>query len=318
MTTQTTPSSAQGTAFTLAAAMPTLQRIGVLGHPARPATIPITHHIAGLLHGHGMQVWAFDDWTPDRVRPHLIGTDLVIAIGGDGAMLRASQVCAPLNVPLLGVNMGYLGFLTEIKAIGEVEAGLASLFAGAWWVETRMMIEAQAYRDKVQIAATHALNDVVVSRGAEPRMIRLDAYIDGGWTTSYNADALILATPTGSTAYALACGGPILPPELRTLMMLPVAPHLSLDRPIVLPEGARVEVIVAADGPHEIALSADGVRVCDLHADDRIVVQASPFVSRFVRLRERTYFYRSLLDRLEPRIPTPTRRSTAYPPPAAD
>lgn len=284
-----------------------VKRIGVLAHPTRPATFPVAGQIVALL-ATACAVWEQHEWTPAAVEPLLAATDLIIAIGGDGAMLRAAQVCAPRDVPILGVNMGYLGFLTEIKSVDDLGAGLAQLLAGEWWIEQRMMLEACAYRGETVLATMQALNDVVISRGAEPRMIRLDAYIDGGWTTTYSADALIMATPTGSTAYALACGGPILPPELRNLLILPVAPHLSLDRPIVLPEGAVVEVIVTADGQQASTLSADGVRVCELHPDDRIVVQASRQISRFIRLRDKRYFYRSLLDRLEPRIPTPTRR----------
>ena len=142
-------------------------------------------------------------------------------------------------------------------------------------------------------------------------MIRLETYIDHDWTTTYNADGLIIATATGSTAYALACGGPILPPELRNILVVPVAPHLSLERPIVLPEGAMIEVVVTPDSQTEIVLAADGIPMCDLCSEDRISVQASQHISRFVRLREKNYFYRSLLDHLEPRMPepsTPSRR----------
>jgi NAD+ kinase len=140
-------------------------------------------------------------------------------------------------------------------------------------------------------------------------IIRLDTYVDGDWTTTYNADALVIATATGSTAYALASGGPILPPELRNILIVPVAPHLSLDRPIVLPEGAMVEVVAPEDVRAEAIVAADGAKVGDLHPNDRVRVQASERVSRFVRLRERNYFYRSLLDRLEPRIPVASKRN---------
>jgi NAD+ kinase len=156
------------------------------------------------------------------------------------------------------------------------------------------------------ISESDALNDVVISRGARTHIISLETYIDSDWATTYNADALIIATATGSTAYALACGGPILPPELRNILVVPVAPHLSLERPIVLPEGATIQVIVTPDSQSEIMLSADGIAMGDLCSGDQVVVQASGNVSRFVRLRERNYFYRSLLDRLEPRMPVPS------------
>lgn len=286
---------------------PTIRRVGVLAHPTRPSSFPVASQIVDLLRRHGLETWSHHEWSLQVAEKSIVATDLVIAIGGDGAMLRAAHVCAPAGVPLLGVNMGYLGFLTEVKTVDELEDALVRLLAGSGWIETRMMIEVQAFRSDVLVASTQALNDAVISRGGEPRMIHLDMHIDGGWTTSYGADALIIATPTGSTAYALACGGPILPPELRSILIVPVAPHLSLDRPMVLPEGATVEVFVVSDAQAEIALSADGVRVCELHGGDRVVVRASPLVSRFLRLREPTYFYRSLLDRLEPRISAPRR-----------
>ncbi len=285
--------------------MTPLQRVGVLAHPARPLTAPVSEHIAATLRDRGLAVWQFAQWVDEDVRASLENgpTDMVIAIGGDGAMLRAARVCARYDVPVLGVNMGHLGFLTEVKDPDEWAATLDQVVAGSYWVENRMMIAVSAWRDHQQLAQADGLNDAVISRGTVTRMIQLDAYIDGDWTTTYNADALIIATATGSTAYALATGGPILPPELRNILMVPVAPHLSLERPIVLPEGAVVDVIVSSDAQAETALAVDGVLLCELHSGDRVHIKASAHASRFVRLREKNYFYRSLLDRLEPRAP---------------
>lgn len=282
-----------------------LKRIGVLAHPARPQTAPISNEIRESLRARGVEVWHFTDWDEADIHAHIKDTDLVVAIGGDGVMLRSARVCAVYGVPVLGVNMGHLGFLTEIKAVDEWPSALETLFNGGAWIERRMMIQATAYRNGDTLAQADALNDAVISRGNIIRMIQLDTYIDHDWTTTYNADALIIATATGSTAYALACGGPILPPELRNILVVPVAPHLSLDRPMVLPEGAAIEVVVRPESRADPVLSVDGAVLCRLEGGDRVTVQASKLVSSFVRLRERTYFYRSLLDRLEPRIPTP-------------
>jgi NAD+ kinase len=289
----------------------TIKRIGVLAHPTRPQSAPVAQHIAGTLEMRGLDVWQYAQWDENTVQQQIVGTDMVVAIGGDGAMLRAARVCAPYGVPLLGVNMGYLGFLTEIRRPEDWESNLDTLLAGAFWIEQRMMITITARRDQTVIAQSEALNDAVISRGAVTHLIRLDTYIDHDWATSYNADGLIIATATGSTAYALASGGPILPPELNNILVVPVAPHLSLERPIVLPEGAMIEVVVTPDSQSEIVLAADGIPMCDLSSGDHVSVQASNNVCRFVRLRERNYFYRSLLDRLEPRAPepsTPVRR----------
>lgn len=289
--------------------MTTVKRLGVLAHPWRPQTAPVAENITAALLARGLEVWSYADWDEDDVYKHIAQTDMVIAIGGDGAMLRAARVCAQAGVPVLGVNMGHLGFLTEVQDLKEWDGTVNALLSGDYWIEQRMMIRVTAWRDGVEMFAADALNDVVISRGAVMGIVRLDTYVDGDWATTYTADALIIATATGSTAYALASSGPILPPELRNILIVPVAPHLSLDRPIVLPEGATVEVVVSEETRTETVVAADGAALGDLRPHDRVRVQASERVSRFVRLRERNYFYRSLLDRLEPRIPTaPPRR----------
>jgi NAD+ kinase len=266
----------------------------------------VAEQIAQRLRARGIDTWMYTTWTESDVHEVAAQADLVVAIGGDGAMLRAARVCAPYEVPVLGVNMGLLGFLTEIDDPNNCEPHFDRLLAGDYWIEARMMIEAQwLHNGGVEIA--EALNDVVISRRVVTSTVRLEMYIDRDWATTYNADALIIATPTGSTAYALASGGPILPPELLNILVVPVAPHLSMDRPIVLSQGAVVDVIPVPDKRIEVVASLDGRLLWELQPGDRIRVQASEHVSRFVRMRSRNYFYRSLLDRLEPRIPAPSR-----------
>lgn len=283
--------------------MATFNRIGVLAHPLRPQTAPVAEQIAAYLRVHDVEAWHSAHWDDDQVRARVQGSDMVIAIGGDGSMLRAARVSSLYGVPVLGINMGYLGFLTEISGPDRWEHPLQTVLDGTYWIEERMMIRAALLRNGLTLASGDALNDVVISRQVATRMILLETYIDKDWATTYNADALIIATATGSTAYALACGGPILPPELRNILIVPVAPHLSMDRPIVLSEGATVEVVAAQENNTGIVLTLDGILTGDVLPGDTVHVHASPYVSRFVRLRERTYFYRSLLDRLEPRIP---------------
>lgn len=276
--------------------------IGVLAHPLRPQSYPIAHRIGETLQSRRVRTWVYTEWDSAGVLDDVQGADMVVAIGGDGAMLRAARVCAPFGIPVLGVNIGQLGFLTEISDLSAWESQLDAVLKGDYWIEQRMMLRAHVLRNDTAITSGDALNDIVISGSVVGRMIRLDAYIDDDWATTYHADALVIATPTGSTAYALACGGPILPPELRNILVLPAAPHLSMDRPIVLAEGARVDVAASSSNRSEIVLLADGSALCQLQAGDRVRVEASEHVSRFVRLRGRNYFYRSLLDRLEPRV----------------
>jgi len=278
------------------------KRVGVLAHPLRPQSFPVAEQIAAYLRAQNIESWVHTRWDHDEVEADVARVDMVVAIGGDGAMLRAARVSAPHNVPVLGINMGQLGFLTEIPGPHTWESLLSQVLNGQGWIEERMMIQASLLRGDALVASGDALNDIVISRGSAPRTIWLETYIDGDWATTYNADGLIIATATGSTAYALACGGPILPPELRNILIVPVAPHLSMERPIVLSQGATVEVLPAEDIQTEITLTLDGIFLGNVQPGDSIRVQASQHISRFVRLRERHYFYRSLLDRLEPRI----------------
>jgi NAD+ kinase len=277
-------------------------RIGILAHPLRPGTAPIAQSVAQSLAAHGIESWVRTAWDASRAHPLVHGSDLVVAIGGDGAMLRAARVCAPENVPVLGINTGRLGFLTEISPEGW-ERSLQALLEGRYWIEQRMMIRSEVRRGDAILGHSEALNDVVISRGAIAKSIQLETYIDGGWTTTYHCDGLIVATPTGSTAYALAVGGPILPPELKNILVVPVAPHLSMDRPMVLSQGATVEVVVEPHTIAEVVLTVDGELIASLESSDQVVIRASDSTSQFVRLRDRNYFYRSLLDRLEPHVP---------------
>lgn len=279
-----------------------ITRIGVLAHPLRPQSYPIAHQMKATLEANGIESFVYTDWKSADVEAAVKQADMVIAIGGDGAMLRASRVCAPCGVPVLGVNMGQLGFLTEIADPEHWDDQLGAILKGEYWIEDRMMLHADVMRGGEIYARGEALNDMVISGSVFGGMIELETFIDDDWATTYNADALVIASATGSTAYALALGGPILPPQLKNILILPAAPHLSMDRPIVLSEGARVEVIATPTRSADVMLTADGMKVGMILPEDRVRVQASERTSRFVRLRGRNYFYRSLLDRLEPRV----------------
>ena len=168
---------------------------------------------------------------------------MVVALGGDGWMLHAGRITAEAGVPVLGVNLGRLGFLAEVQP-AEWRSVFDRVCAGDYWIEQRMMLHTEVWRGDQHLQSFDVLNEVVVSRGAVVRAVRLETHIDGGWLTTYVADGLIIATPTGSTAYALAVGGPILPPDLKNILLIPVAPHLSMERAIVLARGSTVTIIV--------------------------------------------------------------------------
>ncbi|HKJ26261.1 MAG TPA: NAD(+)/NADH kinase [Anaerolineales bacterium] len=218
--------------------------------------------------------------------------DLVIAVGGDGTVLRAGHLCAPYDVPILPVNMGSLGFLIEVSPKNWREV-LGNLLSGNFWFENRMMLHATITHQGEEVAHWDVLNDCVIARGSHLRPVHFRVTLDGHAVTTYVADALVASTPTGSTAYALAAGGPILPPGLRNILIVPVAPHLSIDRAIVLAEGSTVSVRVLSD--HDAVVSGDGQTPLALDKDDEITVRASDYTTRLVRFQELGYFYKNLV-----------------------
>jgi NAD+ kinase len=233
-------------------------------------------------------------------------TDLLVTLGGDGSILRAARAAALYGTPILGVNLGRVGFLTEARP-GTWRNVLARVLVGDYWIEERMMLRVIARQDGEVTAQAEALNDVVAGRGARAQVVHLHTEVDGGYLGTYVADGLIVATPTGSTAYALAAGGPILPPQLRNILLVPVSPHLSMERPIVLSEGVTVHITVTGGRP--AVLTVDGKVHAEMQDGDEVMVEASPYVARFARVQERTYFYKTLVARLLPRNQASTVKS---------
>jgi NAD+ kinase len=269
--------------------------IGILYHPKLAESRVMAAEIFEYIEGLGASAWVSSTWDESVVRSHLASSDLIIVLGGDGSMLRAARLTAPHDIPILMINLGRLGFLAEMQP-AEWPSRLQQAMFGDFWVEKRMMVHAAHHRQDETIGTYEALNEVVISRGQFARVIRLNTYIDGGFLTTYTADGLILSTATGSTAYALAAGGPILPPELENFLLIPLAAHLSLDRAIVLSKGVTVCVQISTD--HTAALTVDGQFEIELADGDEVVMSAGPSVGRFVRLQARNYFYRTLMGRL--------------------
>lgn len=274
---------------------PTLHRIGVLYHPKIPASDQLAEDIATRLQQLGAQAWVGSTWDEEAVRAQTSQLDLFVVLGGDGSMLRAARMGAQHGVPMVGINLGRLGFLVEIHP-DEWREVLPRILEGGYRIEERMMLKAESRRGDELLGQHDALNDVVVSRGSLARIVRLHTHIDGDHLTQYVADGLIVATATGSTAYALAAGGPILPPTLRNILLIPIAPHLSMERAIVLDQGATVDMRIVTD--HQAILTVDGQFEFTLLDGDRVTVKASSHVARFVRLQPPSYFYRTLMERL--------------------
>ena len=282
--------------------MSTFSRVGILHHPKKPESIALSREIGDFLQAQGIdEIWYESAWEEERILSHLQTVDLLITLGGDGTLLRAARMGAPYDLPMLGVKMGRLGFLAEIQPDAWIEP-LRAMLEGHYWVEERLMVNVRVERmdpntgARAVLCEYDALNDVVLSRGDLARVVRISAELDGGYLTTYTCDGLIVSTATGSTGYALAVGGPILPPELRNILVIPIAPHLSMDRAVVLSEGSEVRLQAYAD--YHPMLTVDGQVVVELLEGDHVVVVGSPHTARFVRLNDRSYFYKSLMDKL--------------------
>lgn len=231
--------------------------------------------------------------------------DALLVLGGDGTMLRASRLCASAGIPILGINLGSFGFLMELKP-QEWKSFIPRLMAGNFRLESHLLLQADHIRDGESREHWLVVNDVVVCRGQHVRPIRLEAEVDGAHMASYVADGIIASTPTGSTAYALAAGGAILPPELRNILVVPVAPHLSPDQPIILSEGACVTFRVHTS--HQAVVSVDGHMPVIMQDGDCVRVNSSELNSDFIRFHEPGYFYSNLNRFLEQNPSFPNSR----------
>lgn len=223
-------------------------------------------------------------------------TDLAIVLGGDGTLLSAARRAAPLDIPILGVNMGNLGFLTELEPAGLEEA-IQLLISGEYGIEARTMVEALVTRDGSVVNRLVGLNDVVITKGAFARLISLDIFVNDEYYATFPADGVIVSSPTGSTAYSLSAGGPLINPNIDVLLVTPICPHTLFSRSLVIAGSDRVRVVV--DAPHEeIAVTVDGQVGFRLESHDEIVVRRAPEITRFVRLRAKN-FYGILRERLK-------------------
>lgn len=266
-----------------------MKRIGILYHPLREKARDLSQRLEEFLSSRRISSWRCSAWDEDKAKPQVAGTELILSIGGDGTILHSARIAAPLSVPILGINLGRLGFITEIDA-DEVLSHLPGLLKGKGWIEERAMLEAQ-----VADRSFHALNDVVLHSVAV-RLVNIEAKIDGTVLTTYRADGVIVASATGSTSYSLASGGPILHPQSREIVLQPISCHLGLSHALVLPPQSAVDLKIARG--EKVILSIDGQVELPLSDGQNVTVRLSPYIARFLRSREPTYFYGSLWQKL--------------------
>ena len=273
------------------------QKIGILYQEHSEGAGALARTLAERLRAEGRVVWQEALQKRDvRASDQLPGSDMVLVLGGDGSLLSAARMCAEAGIPLLGVNFGRVGFLTELEP-AEVEEKLPLYLNGDYWIDERAMLQAEV-EDGGEHHQFIALNDMVVVRGAVPRVIRVKVWLDSHYYNTTVADGVIVSTATGSTAYNLAAGGPILHPQVRSSVLTPVAPHLAADRSLILEPNA-VTTLQLQPGSDGAIVSADGQLNVTINAGAQVIIRASQYTTRFLRRRPPTYFYRILSAKLQ-------------------
>ena len=270
-----------------------MKKIGIFVHPRWAAARDLAQEVRRFLTSRVEEVWQTSAWDDQATPEYVAGTDLLICLGGDGTMLWAARTVIPHSVPLLGVNMGRLGFLAEVRP-QELLDRLPDVLQGRCRIEERTMLQAQVPAWGVTY---HALNDIVVGRVSAGRPVYIDVSIDGSRLALYRCDAVIVASATGSTAYSLSAGGPILHPESSEMVVTPVAPHLAAARPLVVPSHAVVDLVVSTET--EAVVSIDGQVDRGLATGEAVSICRSPYVARFVRFSEPQEYYAMLAERLD-------------------
>lgn len=273
------------------------RKIAIAVHPKNHQAFTLAEKIAAYLENDGKKV-LLGRMDENKLREGICDgcQDLLIALGGDGTMLRAGHISAPSNIPILGINLGHYGFLTEIQK-DEWQNALQRVLQGDYWLEKRMMLLVTLFRGDQKQGEWNALNDAVISRGETIRPIQLEIFINSRYLSTTVADGVIISTATGSTAYAMAAGGPILSPELRNILLVPVAPHLSIEQSLVLSENVLVSVTVHTS--HQAVISIDGQQPIKMKTGDRVEIQTSDYEVQFIRFQDPGYFYRNLIPYMD-------------------
>ena len=225
-----------------------------------------------------------------------IQSDVLLILGGDGTILNAARLAAERSIPILGVNMGGLGFLTEVR-LDNLYASLDRVFANDFTLDERLMLQTHVHRHGETVARGIVLNDVVISKGTLARMIELKIAIQGQFVTNLRADGLIVATPTGSTAYSMSAGGPIINPAVQLLILTPISPHTLTHRPLIVPGNAEIEVTLTSKDEGAMA-TLDGQVGIAMTQGDTAVIQASEHRTKLIRFPE-SHYYEVLREKLK-------------------
>jgi NAD+ kinase len=273
-----------------------VRRVGIVLKPNKPEAGPVVQELIAWLRQRDREVLldpeaasACPSCGPARPRADVAAqADLIVVLGGDGTILSISRLVGSRQVAILGVNLGGLGFLTEVT-LPELFPTLEAALGEECALSRRGMVTAEVRRGDDCVGQYEALNDVVITKTAPSRIVELETFVNGEYVATYRADGLIIASPTGSTAYCLSAGGPILYPTLPALVMIPICPHMLTNRPLVLPDSVRIEVVQRSVG-EDVHLTVDGQVDVALQHQDTVVVRRSTHIITLVKSPKLNYF----------------------------
>jgi NAD+ kinase len=277
---------------------PSLQykTIGIISRPRRTILTDIVPQLLDWLHERGVST-VIDSETASSLSSGVHGetreqilneADLLLVLGGDGTILGASREAAPRGIPILPINLGGLGFLTSFT-LEELYPALEDALAGRSAINERVLLMVERTQDESILTQQRVLNEAVLNKGTLARMIELELYIDGGFVCRYRADGLIVATPTGSTAYSMSAGGPIVHPAVESILITPICPHTLSDRPVVVPDRSRIELRLAED-TGSVFLTMDGQIGVPLQAGNRVRITRAPERLKLIHPPKKSYF----------------------------
>jgi len=274
-----------------------VNKIGIIAKP-RPDTKPLLEDLVKWLESRGLEPVLDMDTGAILGDPSTVHTckksavpeavDLIVVLGGDGTLLSVARLVEGKDIPILGVNLGSLGFLTEVT-VAELFPVLDEVLAGRFTVSERVMLNCRVYRQGERIAQAVVLNDVVINKGALARIIEMETYVDGTYVNTFRADGLIIGTPTGSTAYSLAAGGPILYPNLEALIINPICPFTLTNRPLVIPDSVTIEVVLVKEN-EDVLVTLDGQVGVALRYRDVIEIRKADKRLRLIECPGKNYF----------------------------
>lgn len=280
---------------------PTIRRVGVLVKPQQPEAVKTICRLVEWLAARGVALVAGPKIEPGPIEQEtgcavetmeldaLAETvDMIVVLGGDGTMIATARLLDKREVPVLGVNFGTLGYLAEFR-VEEMAQALESIFEGNYRLDRRVMLAAELRRGEEKLLRNRVLNDVVISKSALARIVEIDTWLDHQFVNCFRADGLIISTPTGSTAYNLSAGGPVVYPSMNAVVITPICPHTLSNRPLVVPDDAEIEIILKTPS-EEVALTLDGQVGFRMEAGDRVVITKSRTTFNLMQPINRNYF----------------------------